>query len=112
MLGKLDMVGIVMVDDDDSNSIHQQPLFPCYVWGSSNKGQLGSQEQLIIEPRQTTIPNIKRISMVACGGSHTLIVSEAGSLFAMGDNLSGQLGVGLKAKMTSEPIAVEFLGKL
>jgi alpha-tubulin suppressor-like RCC1 family protein len=89
MLGKLDMVGIVMVDDDDSNSTILQPYFPHYVWGSSDKGQLGSQEQIILEPRQTTIPNIKRISMVACGGSHTLIVSETGSLLAMGDNLSG-----------------------
>lgn len=113
MLGKLGMVGIVMVDDDDdSNSTIQQPQFPHYVWGSSNRGQLGSQEQLIIEPRQTTIPNIKRISMVACGGSHTLIVSETGSLFAMGDNLSGQLGVGLKVTMASEPMAVEFFCKL
>jgi hypothetical protein len=38
MLGKLDMVGIVMVDDDDSNSTIQQPYFPHYVWGSSDKG--------------------------------------------------------------------------
>ena len=40
-----------------------------------------------------SFPCLQQIKSVACGRAHSLIVSEKGLVFAMGDNSMGQLGI-------------------
>lgn len=63
-------------------------------WGNGDCGRLGLSRVGISEE----IPRIVRalldvqIKQVACGGAHTVVVDEDGSVFTMGLNDSGQLG--------------------
>ncbi|KAH3758353.1 ADPribosylation factor subfamily protein [Pelomyxa schiedti] len=65
-----------------------------FTWGNGNLGQLGLGEITTanIPERVSLLP--ERAHMVACGDNHTMAVSEAGHLFAFGDNSTGQLGLG------------------
>lgn len=66
-----------------------------YVWGNNANGQIGngSTTQRLV-PTQITLPLSHHIAEIAAGGSHTLAVTVAGSIWAWGANGSGQLGDG------------------
>ncbi|KFO20813.1 Putative E3 ubiquitin-protein ligase HERC6, partial [Fukomys damarensis] len=51
----------------------------------------------------------KNVIHVACGDYHSLALSKGGELFAWGQNLRGQLGVGRKFPSTPTPQAVQSL---
>ena len=75
-----------------------------FVWGNNSYGQLalGEEMQTVVDPVAIRLPtSIKKIKSVACGGSHTLILSQSGSVFAMGDNSFGQLGLSTMQKSSS-----------
>ena len=67
------------------------------VWGVNHSGQLGQGDR---EGRLVPVtlgpPQLggAAVSMVACGGYHTLVVTRSGLLFAFGDGKDGQLGLG------------------
>jgi alpha-tubulin suppressor-like RCC1 family protein len=63
--------------------------------GWNDEGQIG-QPTSNHYPSPTPIPLLTRykIAMISCGASHTLVVDQSGSLFAMGRNNWGQLGLG------------------
>lgn len=89
------MVGIVMVDEDDSASPDKikehatKQNCTHFVWGSGQNGQIGINENFIYEPRQIKLPNIQQIKLIACGDAHTIIVNEEGRLYAFGSNQHG-----------------------
>lgn len=49
------------------------------------------------------------ISMVACGGRHTLALTATGQVFGWGMNGNGQLGLGAKGSDVGTPTSVEGL---
>ncbi|XP_029424945.1 E3 ISG15--protein ligase HERC5 isoform X2 [Nannospalax galili] len=51
----------------------------------------------------------KSIIQIACGDYHSLALSKDGELFAWGQNLHGQIGVGRRFPSTSTPQMVEHL---
>ncbi|XP_055240617.2 E3 ISG15--protein ligase HERC5 isoform X2 [Gorilla gorilla gorilla] len=51
----------------------------------------------------------KKIIQITCGDYHSLALSKGGELFAWGQNLHGQLGVGRKFPSTTTPQIVEHL---
>nr|XP_002745648.3 E3 ISG15--protein ligase HERC5 [Callithrix jacchus] len=51
----------------------------------------------------------KKIIQITCGDYHSLALSKGGELFAWGQNLHGQLGVGRKFPSTTAPQIVEHL---
>lgn len=63
-----------------------------WAWGADACGQLG-----LGECAGETLPRQLRYSVrveaAACGGAHTLLLSELGYVYAMGDNAEGQLGL-------------------
>ena len=70
-----------------------------FAWGSNVCGQIGLSEDevaddFIHDPMAISLRGITKITSIACGKAHTLIVTEmAGDVYAMGDNTYGQLGV-------------------
>ena len=67
------------------------------LWGHNSNGQLGdgsAQDQLV--PTLLGPPNFwcAKVAMVACGGRHTLLVTDAGLVFAFGLGENGRLGLG------------------
>ncbi|XRB21254.1 HECT domain-containing protein [Pseudoscourfieldia marina] len=67
-------------------------------WGCDEHGACGhgtdATEKRVARPR--VVPALKGISVVqvACGATHTLVVTAGASVFAWGGNAEGQLGVG------------------
>ena len=60
----------------------------------------------------TRVPKLRlggaRVKMAACGYSHTLVLAEAGSVWAFGSGLYGRLGTGDEDDRTT-PTEVEGL---
>ncbi|XP_043789203.1 X-linked retinitis pigmentosa GTPase regulator-like [Apis laboriosa] len=65
-----------------------------YVCGESESGKLGIDINFStqIMPKQMQLPS--PVIYVACGGHHTLILTENDNLYCTGSNSSGQLGLG------------------
>lgn len=68
-----------------------------YSFGRNNKGQLGHGDEVARrDPTQITHTNItgKKFVSVAVGERRSFLLASDGSVFAMGDNSSGYLGIG------------------
>lgn len=80
-------------------------------WGQSNEfGQLGhgpSAALARVGPKAVALPAPRvQVRQVACGESHSLVLTVAGSIFAFGDGSHGALGLGSTAS-TSQPTLVD-----
>ncbi len=64
-------------------------------WGWGDFGRLGhgNPTDLFLPKEISSLCNIK-IKMVACGDSHTMVVTGQGEVFSFGRNQNGQLGQG------------------
>ena len=73
-----------------------------FVWGDDTFGQLGLYHQKVKKGYQhmhsfklpTTCSFNILIKQVACGESHSAILTASGHLYMMGSNSHGQLGIG------------------
>ena len=52
------------------------------------------------QPKRVTALEEKRIVRVACGGYHTLALTQEGELFGFGSNVSGECGVPDRKNLT------------
>jgi alpha-tubulin suppressor-like RCC1 family protein len=82
-----------------------------YSWGHSGNGRLGltlpNINDHVLVPTLISSLNTQRIIAAACGAMHTLFLSENGELFACGNNMFGQLGVGDKdGRNTPVPVII------
>lgn len=80
-----------------------------YTWGRNDKGQLGHVD---LKRRDVPAPveTLKETAVVsaACGRSHTLFLTDHGSVFSCGDNKMGQCGVGSQNQSIHVPTRVVF----
>ncbi|CAN7985712.1 unnamed protein product [Ixodes hexagonus] len=80
-----------------------------FTWGRNDKGQLG---QCDVKRRDvpTLVDTLKETVVVsaACGRSHTLFLTDHGSVFSCGDNKMGQCGVGSQNQSIHVPTRVVF----
>jgi len=67
------------------------------------EGQLGRDYDKPYDSEPKPVPNIRassQVKQVVCGWGHTLLLMSDGRLLGWGANLHGQLGVGVKEKMS------------
>ena len=89
-----------------------------YSWGSTEGGQLGLPQQMIIQlckgkeqpvllPQK--IPKLEgvQIAQVACGEAHTIAMSKEGVLYGWGMSNYGQLGLGFSADSFEPGVGME-----
>jgi len=64
-------------------------------WGWGDFGRLGHGDpnDLFIPKQVSSLCNVK-IKLVACGDSHTMVITGEGDVFSFGRNQNGQLGLG------------------
>jgi len=76
-----------------------------WAWGLNNSGQLGIGSAIVhTNTPQQILPDATWLA-VAAGGSHTIGLRTDGTLWAWGDNSSGQLGNGTSTS-TNRPVQV------
>lgn len=83
-----------------------------YGWGVNNFGQLGwrdnSGHAAVNIPKSVRQLSSKRVVQISCGKQHTLVLLHDGSIYSMGDNSFGQLGIGTY-EPTFEPTEISSL---
>lgn len=68
-----------------------------YSWGWGDFGRLGHGDcRDIFLPEIITSLSSLSVSSVACGDTHTLVVTQMGGLYSFGRNQNGQLGLGTR----------------
>ncbi len=77
-------------------------------WGSNKYSQCGTvaREEVVSLPTYVSGLFGHRCATVACGGAHTLVVSDMGKAFSWGQNACGQLGLGHKSALVATPTQV------
>ncbi|GLT29982.1 hypothetical protein SLA2020_048090 [Shorea laevis] len=84
------------------------------VWGNGDYGRLGvGSLESQWRPRPVFPPAFRNQSVkaIACGGAHTLFLTETGRVFATGLNDFGQLGISESMGYVKEPLEVSGLKK-
>ncbi|XP_071517707.1 RCC1 and BTB domain-containing protein 1-like isoform X1 [Panulirus ornatus] len=84
-----------------------------YGWGLNSNGQLGLGNNVNQHNacRVTALQGVV-ITKIVCGYSHTLALSDEGSLWAWGANSYGQLGTGNKANQCAPVRVAQDLGRI
>ncbi|WP_151087102.1 RCC1 domain-containing protein [Hymenobacter baengnokdamensis] len=78
-----------------------------YAWGLNSAGQLGTTTPASSNaPLAAAMPAGTRFVQVAAGAMHSLALAADGSLYAWGDNASGQLGTNNAPTGSPVPVAV------
>lgn len=90
------------MDNDRAENLEETCI--C-VWGDNTFGQLAldtpSEEQQLFMPKHITFEI--HINEISCAFQHTLLRTVEGKLYASGNNLKGQLGIGKKIKRKTSP---------
>lgn len=79
--------------------------------GRNQHGQLGLPDQTVCE-LPTIIPDLEHENIIqaACGRNHTLFLTDTGTVYACGDNKSGQCGVGNNTVSITKPTRINYRG--
>nr|XP_020450253.1 serine/threonine-protein kinase Nek9-like [Monopterus albus] len=81
-------------------------------WGSGALGQTGHGRPGDIGPdeahlRDFTVARLGRVKLLACGSSHSIVVTVDNRIFAWGNGTSGQLGDG-ERQVKPQPVEVKL----
>uniref|UniRef100_A0A1B0CHF5 RCC1-like domain-containing protein n=1 Tax=Lutzomyia longipalpis TaxID=7200 RepID=A0A1B0CHF5_LUTLO len=73
--------------------------------------QLGLPDTKSYE-KPTLIPGLENVNVIsaACGRNHTLFLTDTGTVYACGDNKSGQCGVGSNVPIVAKPTRINYQG--
>lgn len=86
-----------------------------YAWGYNNCGQIGlgnTNNQTLPRKINSVTIGSKKISVIACGQTSSMALSDAGELFAWGYNGNGQLGVGNNANQLTPCKVIGLVGTI
>ncbi|MBN9688397.1 MULTISPECIES: RCC1 domain-containing protein [unclassified Corallococcus] len=83
-----------------------------WAWGNNAVGQLGTGSPATSEPVPAQVPGLTDIVAVSAASGYSLALRADGTLFAWGDNTSGQLANGDLATIRRTPVVVEGLPRI
>jgi RCC1 and BTB domain-containing protein len=79
-----------------------------YAFGRNNYGQIGiATNNNQLTPIKVLGFDNKKVVIISCGSSHSLVLTESGEVFGWGNNAFGQLGIGNNLHQSS-PIKVNL----
>ncbi|XP_060518182.1 protein RCC2 homolog [Cylas formicarius] len=82
-----------------------------YTFGRNAHGQLGLDSTATVS-KPTVVPTLEKMNVIsaACGRHHTLFLTDTGTVYACGDNRSGQCGVGNLQPQILVPTRINYRG--
>lgn len=80
-------------------------------FGRNPHGQLGLDNN-ISQVTPQIVPALENMNIIgaACGRHHTLFLTDSGTVYACGDNRSGQCGVGNQQPQILTPTRINYRG--
>lgn len=80
-------------------------------FGRNQLGQLGQAELKTVE-KPALVVGLEHLNIIqaACGRNHTLFLTDTGTVYACGDNKSGQCGVGNAQPIISKATRINYAG--
>lgn len=80
-------------------------------FGRNQFSQLG-QPEIITYEKPTLVPGLENMNIIgaACGRNHTLFLTDTGTVYACGDNKSGQCGVGNSSATITKATRINYAG--
>lgn len=80
-----------------------------YVSGDNSCGQLGLRRTLVDSVQcYTRLPLVRRVRRVVAHGCNSFLIVEKGTVFVMGDNACGALGLPCTTRLVDTPTAVLY----
>lgn len=88
----------------DSHTLALDITKTVYAWGNQEKGAIGVRDS----PDDSHTPkelhvHSKPIKHVACGGEHSILVTECNTIYSLGCGDKGQLGIGYESAREFRP---------
>ncbi|KAH1001433.1 hypothetical protein HUJ04_005455 [Dendroctonus ponderosae] len=82
-----------------------------YTFGRNPQGQLGL-DNTTSTAKPLLVPALEKMNVIsaACGRHHTLFLTDTGTVYACGDNKSGQCGVGNLQPQILTPTRINYRG--
>ncbi|XP_058059050.1 protein RCC2 [Anopheles bellator] len=82
-----------------------------WTFGRNQMSQLGHNDTTTYE-KPTQVADLADFNVIqaACGRNHTLFLTDTGTVYACGDNKSGQCGVGNKNPTIPSPTRINYSG--
>lgn len=80
-------------------------------FGRNSHGQLGL-DSTTTRDKPSPVPALENMNVIgaACGRNHTLFLTDTGTVYACGDNRSGQCGVGNLQPQVLTPTRINYRG--
>jgi len=104
------VTNVIAVAAGDAHSLFVKSDGTLWAMGNNNDGQLGdgttTNRTSLVQVRDSSGVPVTNVIAVAAGFSHSLFVKSDGTLWAMGYNLYGQLGVGTNGADYTHPVQV------
>ncbi|HHT9146646.1 MAG: carboxypeptidase regulatory-like domain-containing protein [Candidatus Brocadiaceae bacterium] len=82
-----------------------------WTWGYNGQGQLGYETRGNTSTTPDQVLELSNVTVIACGGMHSLALKSDGTVWVWGENTQGQLGDGTTSNKTS-PVQVSKLSDI
>ena len=102
------LMGITAISAGNLHTVALRNDGTAWAWGSNWSDQLGSGIRSEHQPIPTRVQNLTNITAIAAAQRHTVFLRNDGTVWAVGDNWSGQLGDGTRTHRTT-PVQVQDL---
>lgn len=101
---------VIAIEAGDYHALALKSDGTVWSWGDNSYGQLGGGTDSSSNPTPNMVPGISNIVSIAAGGYHNLAVQSDGTVWAFGQNWSGQLGDGTESNRYSPVKISSFSG--
>ena len=103
------LTGIKAVSAGAGHSVALKNDGSVWTWGDNSVGELGNGTVGGANPTPAHVPGLTGVMAIATFGAHTLALKSDGTVWAWGDNRSGQLGIGTIGGNRPTPVQVSGL---
>jgi alpha-tubulin suppressor-like RCC1 family protein/CRP-like cAMP-binding protein len=105
--GQEGLTGVAAVGGGGGHALAAKKNGTVWAWGHNAHGQLGLGRVGSPVLKPTRVPGIKGVTQTIGGEFHTVVLKKDGTVWAWGDNESGQLGTGRSGSDESSPVQVK-----